>query len=636
MIDPQQSAKAQRSPAASSRFWQTQLHLAEREHKDFWSEAKNIVQRYKSEKQAMKGRASARKYSVLYANTETMRAAVYARSAKPDVRQRFANDDQIARTGAEVLERALTYCLDDPRHDTAVRAGVMDALLAGRGVVRVEYEPETGMVEDMDPITGQPMMREAIIDQKVMVKFVRHANFLHSPAECWEDVWWIAFRHRMTLDDLRENGFENADAIPRNWTPDGEKESKEEDDLARAEVWEIWHKPRKERVWVVKGHPTVLRTDGDPYGLQDFWPMPCDLAFIRSSDTHIPVPEFRQYAELADDLDETTNRISRLTRELKRRGVYDSTVKELKRLARAGDNEFIPVENYAQFVTKGGLEQAFQTENIESIAAVLLQLYKAQEQLEAKIDKITGVADIMRGEGQASETATAQQIKAQYGGLRLKDRQKAVQHWIRGLVRLHAELVAEHYEPHVLSAMTGMEVPPEVIQMLRDDKLRSYAVDIETDSTVFEDAEAEKQARVEVTEAMTGLLERGLMVMQAAPEMGELIFESMGLLLKTMKGGRQLEDVLDRARQMMQQRMSQPQQEQPNPQLEVEQAKAENEMAKMQVENEMHQQNMAMDQEAKVLDLNLAREKHNMSLEAMQAKALMAKEQAKNAPAARK
>jgi hypothetical protein len=70
----------------------------------------------------------------------------------------------------------------------------------------------------------------------------------------------------------------------------------------------------------------------------------------------VPTPEFNSYSDQADDLDEITARISKLTRALKRRGVYDQSIKELKRLANAGDNEFIPVENYKALSEKGGIQ----------------------------------------------------------------------------------------------------------------------------------------------------------------------------------------------------------------------------------------------------------------------------------------
>ena len=144
------------------------------------------------------------------------------------------------------------------------------------------------------------------------------------------------------------------------------------DDLKKAEVWEIWDKSRRKRVWIVKGHDKPLRIDDDPYGLEEFFPLPAPLVAVADTQTLVPRPEYFEYRDQAEDLDEIVGRISRLTRALKRRGVYDQAVKELKRLATAGDNQFIPVENWQALSSKGGLQAAFQTEDISGIAAVLL------------------------------------------------------------------------------------------------------------------------------------------------------------------------------------------------------------------------------------------------------------------------
>src|SRR4029079_14558223 len=91
------------------------------------------------------------------------------------------------------------------------------------------------------------------------------------------------------------------------------------------------------------------------------------------------------------------------------------------------------------------------------------------------------------------ETFGAQRLKAQFGSTRVRRQQRAVQKWIRDLYKLKAEIIAEHFEPQVLQEITGIAVSPEIVQLLRSDKLRGYRIDIETDSTVFEDEAALKE-----------------------------------------------------------------------------------------------------------------------------------------------
>lgn len=609
------------TPQKAAQFWSMQLELAERAHKDLWQQGERIEKRYRQERdEYTKLRKSGKRFAILYSNTETLKSALYARTPKPDVRRRFADRNPVARTGAEIIERSLAYCADNTKHDRAYKRAVQDRLLPGRGIVRLEYEPTIEQIPVIDPMTGQPgvgpdgepIMQDKIVSQEVEEHYVYWRDFLHSPARCWDHVWWVAFKHRMTREDLRENQFEDADAVPLNWTPDIDTKQNNDrnitDDIKRAEVWEVWDKQRKQRFWVVKGYKKALRIDEDPYGLEGFWPMAEPLQGVVGNDTFIPSPDFAEYEDQADDLDEITARISILTKALKRRGVYDASVEELKRLPRAGDNEFIPSKNFQMLASKGGLAVAFQTEDIAPMIAVLQGLYEQREQLIQSIYEITGISDIMRGATKADETATAQNIKAQFGSMRLKDQQREVQRWVRDSYRIKAELIAEHFEPEHIAAMCGMSLQDQLfqqaVQIIKQDTARGYQIDIETDSTVFEDAEQEKQSRVELLTAMGGFAQQWMPVVQAAPEMMPLVGEMLAFGVRGFKAGRQLEDVIDQTMQAIQQRMANPQPPPPDPAV----MKVEAEMKRDEQSHQMDMQTKQIEQEGKLMDLQVKRE----------------------------
>lgn len=599
------------SPARAASFWGQQLEIADRECRDWFQDGQKVEERYKGKKGAHdKVSKGTKHFNVLYSNTETLKAALYARTPKPDVRRRFLDRNPIARMGADIIERTLSYCADNTVHDRVYRRAVQDNVLPGRGVVRYEYTPKIGQVPAVDPFTGQPAIdemgqpvtQEAVVDQEVSEEYVYWQDFRTSPARCWQDVWWVAFRHRMTRQDLRDNGFEEADDVPLNWSPDVDDKRANDrtipDDLKRAEVWEVWDKRTKHRYWIVKGFKKALRVDQDPYGLEGFFPVAEPLYATLGNDCLIPVPDYHQYKDQADDLDEITARISVLTKALKRRGVYDATIPELKRIAKAGDNEFIPTEKMHMLASKGGLAAAFQVEDVSIVAGVLLELYKQREQLIQSIYEITGISDIMRGQSDAGETATAQNIKAQFGSMRLKDRQREVQRWVRDGYRIKAELIVEHFEPQKLAEITGMDMQDptftQAVQLIKSDKARSYQIDIETDSTVFEDAEQEKNARVELLTAMGSFAQQWLPVVQAAPEMMPLVGEMLAFGARGFKAARSLEDKIDEVMQQIAQRMANPQPPPPDPAVE-----------KVKAEMERDQQSHEMDMATKQLDYQM-------------------------------
>src|SRR5262249_4253128 len=159
---------------------------------------------------------------------------------------------------------------------------------------------------------------------------------------------WVAFKSLMTKDDLHANfdealSAEEVEKIPLNYAPDTWEKKRLEDAFRKAEVWEIWDRVMRQRLWIVKGYDKVLRKDADPYGLEDFFPMPEPLQVVTTNDSFIPQPEFMIYKDQADGLDEIEARIDRLTKALKRRGIYNAQIEELKRVGKAADNEFIPV-----------------------------------------------------------------------------------------------------------------------------------------------------------------------------------------------------------------------------------------------------------------------------------------------------
>jgi hypothetical protein len=606
--------------AGEAKYWHQQLELANKDHKDFLEEGKVVVQRYKGERKTVA--RNQKRFNILFSNTETLKAALFARMAKPDVRRRFADRDPVAKQVAEIIERAAEYAQDIENAEKAYEAAIEDYLLPGRGIVRVCYEAETAKGDDD---------KEYVAGQDLYEEHVNWQDYRNEPAKTWDKVTWQAFRHLMSRDDLTNNFGEGMEAVPLNWTPDA-SDQKIPDAFKRAEVWEVWDKTKKKRLWIVPGYDKVLRKDDDPYGLRDFFPNAEPLQAIKANDTFVPRPEFSVYQDQADGLDEIEARIDKLTRALRRRGVYDATFKELGRLAKAADNEFVPVKNYAELSQKGGLAAAFQAEDIKSLAEVLGQLHEQRDLRIQTIYEVTGIADIMRGSTDPRETLGAQKIKAQFGGNRLKKRQDQVQKWIRDTLRIKSEIIAEHFEPQKLAEMTGFQYVPaaqmqvmqmqaqqaqqsgqpappmpdmddlitdEMVQILRDDKLRSYRVDIETDSTVFEDAEAEKAGVVEMITAASQFVEKWLPVIQAQPAMLDLAFEMLSFALRRFKMGRSLEDVIDQTKMKLQEAAQKP--APPDPKVQAEQAKAQAAQQKSQ------------------MDMQAAQAKHQMDLQKMQA-----------------
>lgn len=585
-----------------------QIEMATRNCKPWMTKCEEITKRYRDKRGAGEGYGSAslsKRFNVLYSNIQTLQPAIYSRSPIPEIERRFKDKDVQARLSSEVLERSTDYCLQTYDFQEPSQMGVLDYLLSARGVARVVYEFEKEMVENPQ-MPGE--MIEHITKEKSKIKYVNREDFLHSPDRIWSEISWQAFRSYMTKDELTERfGKEIAAEIKLIEMTHGTDEE-QKDIIKKAQVWEFWDKKTKTVSWVTKGYDDVLDSKPDFLELHNFFPAPRPLYGVLSPDSLIPTPDFCYYEDQAKELDALTTRISLLIRALRVAGLYDAAAKEIdKLLADSTENKLLPVRNWAQLVRDGGVENLVSWMPIEQIAKVVVQLYEARDKTLSEIYEITGISDIIRGTTVASETATAQQIKGQFATLRINTRQKEVSRWLKELIELKAQIIAKHFQPETIRLISGydymLDANPQdpmefegIVQLLRDDTMRDYRIDIETDSTVAVDEEAEKAAMNEFLGSVGGFMQTAIPTMQNAPALAPMMKEFLLMTARKYKAGRSLETVLDNNFEAYIQQLNQPPQPPPPDPAMV---KAQNDMqlsqAQMQADMQLGQQKLAQD-----------------------------------------
>jgi hypothetical protein len=94
--------------------------------------------------------------------------------------------------------------------------------------------------------------------------------------------------------------------------------------------------------------------------------------------------------------------------------------------------------------------------------------------------------------------------------------------------------------------------------LIRSDAAKSYKIDIEADSTVAADEQAEKDARTEFLRAIVPFMEVMVPQMQQNPAIAPLAAEMIKFAFHAFPSSRQLEDALDSALERMQQMPPQP------------------------------------------------------------------------------
>jgi hypothetical protein len=386
---------------------------------------------------------------------------------------------------------------------------------------------------------------DALTYETVECEVVQWDRFSMSPARSWEEVRWVAFAHRMTRKDLVDNFGAIGKDVNLNLS-DAEAEQPS-DEIAhafkRAAVWEIWDKDNKEVVWIADDHDEPLDQEDDPLELETFFPIPRPLYSI-PGDTMVPIPEYTIYEGQAKELDGITKRIKALTKALRVRGLYDGSVEELSTLLTAADETMIPVQGFV-LAEKDGLSRAVQFMPLAEIAGVLVQLYQTREQTKNTIFEIIGISDILRGASKASETATAQNIKAQFGNLRLGSRQREVQRFARDLFRLKAEIMAEKFAPETLEKMTGKPISEEMLAIMQSDSTRGFRVDIETDSTIAIDEAAEQEAITKLLSSVVTYMQGIAPLVQQGAFTKEAAVSLLLLAVRRYRGSREVEDTIN-------------------------------------------------------------------------------------------
>lgn len=608
------------------RRWTAEITAAERaSDRQAWVKRGDaIIKRYRDHRDTLARQPA--KFNILWSNTETMAPVVYSQEPKPQVDRRWLDDDDVGRLAAQVLERACKHTIETCDLDSTLEDCVQDYLLPGLACARVRYQPYMTTTEEGG---------EALAWEEAPITYTYWKDVLWSPARRWKDVTWVAFRIYCTKAKLKERfgkvlTAEDIENIPLDYREQIYTTSSGQATpgiTKKAVVWEIWDLDERKVSWLAPSWTTkLLDSVDDPLKLEGFFPCPEPLRATSTTDTFIPVPDYVEYQDQALELDNLTMRINLLTRALRVVGIYDSSVDELQQLLDSGrqENRMIPVKNWPAIVEKGGLEGVVDFMPLEDVVKTLMELYDARERVKATLYEVTGLADVVRGATDPNETAEAQKLKGKWVGLRTGKRQKKVARFARDLVRLMAEIIAEHFNPATLRLVSGLKIPTreeqgiarqqiaamtqqaaaqagaaaapggappgsipgpaapamgapvpggssaaapapppdipdelkkasegpaweDVIAVLRSDKLRSFKISIETDSTVQADQESEQKGRTELVGAIGEFLEKAIPFGQQFPSLAPLIGELIMFVIRGWKVGRPLEQAFEDA-----------------------------------------------------------------------------------------
>lgn len=555
---------------------------------------------------------------LLYTNIEVLKPTIYARPPVPVCKTRFSDRKPVNRTASEVIERCLMVSFDAERiHDTMLHVRD-DVTLFGRGVMWLRYKTEGGMAEmvpnskqddqgadeggDEDEAEDEAMPGYGEADdffEYVCYDHVNRQDFVHEPVRTWSEVGWVARRSWLT----REQGMRRfGDSWQNIQYVEAENDTAEEYKVEKkAEVWELWHRGQETVVWVHKGSKELLDRRDPWLDLDGFYPCPKPAYSVCEPESLIPVPDYLFYRDQLEEVNTLTGRISALSEALRLKGFYSAGGEDIgtaleKAFQSQDDNAvMIPIPTVAALGQ--GMKDAILFMPLVEIANTISALVVLRKQLIEDIYQISGISDIMRGETKASETATAQNIKAQFGSVRVRSRQEEMIRVADDAMKIAGEIIAENFQPQTIMQMCQMDklvpgaliqqhealkaqqaqmaqqmqqaqqagqppqpmpqmpqLPPlpkdaiaaeEVLALLRNERMRPFILQTASDSTIQPNEDAEKQRRNEFAQAVGNLMVSSGPIVQAAPEAAKLVAEMLRFVTGAYRAGRAMEQTID-------------------------------------------------------------------------------------------
>lgn len=578
-------------------LWGSEIKSANKYLKDFKTDAKQIEERYLDKRGPYQ--QSEFRVNLFWSTMQVVLATLYAQPPKADVKRLYDDpNDEASRVAGEIMGRLLNNDIqrDGSSSNGAIRTAVQDWSIVGMGQVWARYDVSTSVEEFsevQDPITGEVLVPaesvEKIENEDALVEWIHWNDFLYSPARVWEEVRWVARRVYMTREQLNARfGEEIGRQVPMSQKPATKQDPLTgnvmpipKDPWNRAEVWEIWDKRTKMVYWYNQECDFLLDQREDPLQLRDFFPCPCPMMANLTSSALVPRADYIMAQGQFEQMDELNTRATWLTRAMKVVGVYDKTAEGVQRmLSQAIENQLIPVDNWAMFAEAGGVKGKIDWLPLETVSTTVEKLKMFQESVKAQIYEVLGISDIMRGSSKASETASAQQIKAQFGSTRMQLKQFAVAKFVQSALGIKAEIIERHFQPETIIKRSNIMMSPDAqfaqpaVELLKNVDECEYRVQVEADSLSIVDRKAQIDSYTAMMTAVGQAMQQTAPLIEKVPEAAPAMLGVIKSFLSKFKASEEVEGMFDQAINALQQKLQTP--AQPDP---IKAAEAEEKMA---------------------------------------------------------
>ncbi len=510
--------------------WIRKIETAEKKYGPYWDLIKEIRTYYKNEK-------SRNKQNVFWASIETLKPFLYFKEPKPYVEQKEKINSPIAGIACRILEKALNWDLEKFDFDSVMKYVRNDFLLLGFGAACERYVPtfKKCVLKDESDVC-----LEILDDEKIETVYINPEDFIADDQKVcvWEDCSWVARKVFMTIEEIEAQFGKNISALL------GIKEENKGSESIK--VYEIWDKTNKRILYLAKEcSAQFLKEIKEPAKISGFFSMPKPLFASLTNDGLIPVPDYIQLKPLLEELSGVTTRMKLTMQAIKVSGAFDNSFPELANILNK-DVTLVALSDFNKLKENGGLKGIIDFAPIEQYVNALEILATRRQDIMSQIYEITGVSDIMRGNSDKVETATAVSKKTNFGTLRNQDRQNDMLRFMTDLFKIKAEMICECFSRERLKCFADESMNPSdvdlAIEVLKTDKLRGMVLGLETDCAFMNgDSSAQIQGTIN---AIHQLIVEAFDVVSAQPLLLDVYRQMIENLTASLPNARIYEPIL--------------------------------------------------------------------------------------------
>jgi hypothetical protein len=571
--------------------WIDRISSAEKKWQVYHDLIKDIREYYKNEKKK-------NKQNIFWSSIETLKPFIYFKPPVPYVERKSKTANAVEDAACKMLEKALNQNLEAQDFDGVIKYARNDFLISGMGLTYEKYVPsfKTVVSEVIDGDMAVMRKMEVLDSAKVETAYIDPQKLIFdcNHVNVWEDCEWVAQIIEMTKGEVIEQfGSDIADKLIDKLNP-------LENELDKAtNVYRIWNKKDGKIIYLSKEvQDEFLRVDDDVLKIEGFYPFGKPLFATLANDGLIPVPDYSEIKCQLDELDGVNTRMKLTMQALKVSGAYDGSFPELANLLDK-DVTLISVNDFDKIREKGGIDGFVGFMPIGQYIDALQALAERRAQLMQAIYEITGVSDIMRGNSDPSETATAVNKKTNFGTLRNQDRQNDMQRYLTDVLKIKAEIICEMWTPELLAQYAEPDTAPDVlmaaIELLKTDKIRNLTLGIETDTSFMQDEEADKT--LNAVKTIHEMITAAFQTVSAQPALLPLYKQMIDSVVVTLPNTRQFSAAIDATFARIEAELAQPDQEQPSPDM----IRAQADMARAQADQVKNANEFQIKQEANAI-----------------------------------